>query len=407
MTNTPIQISGSAPRPSACEYCARPNQGLDLILVGRHPRLRGTTWLKSRQLGKLRVCRHCDRLWSEHFDSREGYVWYRDLGQGSLDILAEDSHVRRIIRWLAVDSPKDAYFWALEVLKECLRRHPDQLQSTLNTVLEALATLPSAPTELAAERRYAVLKMALLAVEQAAAFGPESGQSKTGTHRHESELVRSPEPALVRRQCQLHDPRPVGRAYLGKSPGLMWELARQSLWRRGTDPTGCRLYCPDVGPLLGAAFAELLADEERGIQRGYRRRNAFKDLFRLREIALRSDHSHCLAMPGDQWQALDQALDPVARMAQAADELLVALKMPTEQRLTLIQEHRQYMTLLSEHGARLDTETTALLERCLESLQQSAEHPDQIAYSDLYLLLKTTEQQARMDCTATTGECSF
>ena len=50
------------------------------MTAGRHPRLKGSRWLRSRKLGKLRVCRHCGRLWNEHYDSREHYTWYRNLG---------------------------------------------------------------------------------------------------------------------------------------------------------------------------------------------------------------------------------------------------------------------------------------------------------------------------------------
>ncbi|MDX1571901.1 MAG: hypothetical protein R3200_15575 [Xanthomonadales bacterium] len=348
-------------------------------------------------MGKLRICRHCERLWLECFDTREHYTWYRDLGHGTVDVLTAGTSPLDVVDWAARELPESAVFWCQLLLAAWLRKRPDTGQATLDRVVEILAGRVREPGELAALRRLAVLQFALAAVKQRSRA---QGRSADGGVK--------PDPKEIRRVCAAHQPNP-GRAvaYLGKSATVVRRIARTVALRAPPRHSDGALELEDPTPLVAAALANPMPGEKRGYPRGQRLRRGLECLLALRRIGGRwSATAPTLSMPPEGWRTLDAAMDPVSLLATAVSSLLDLRGGPAERRRDQILECAEYLPLAGDLGGRIGPHALAALDALAKQMEESSAHPDRAAHPSLVRLVARFRRLAASDCTAVDGACA-
>jgi hypothetical protein len=393
-------ISGLPPNSGDCERCATPYKGLDLMTAGLHPDLRKTEWLRGKKLGKLRVCRHCHRLWSKHRDTREDYVWYRDLGLETVHILAADTNPERIVRWTASQLPESALYWSEMVLAEFLGRRPDQLQTALNAILQTLSCSSELPSDFAAMRRNEVLTMARAVIERAA-----SSQLRPASSAQADSAPLDPQ--LVRETCATHQPKATGLAYLGKNSDIVRRLAENHQRQLHAPVDEHLLSARSLSPLIAAMLPAALAGEKPGYMRGQRRGTSWDVMERIRLLARLPGNAHVIDLPDHAWEALDRALDPVSQLEISVGLILEAIDSDPTDLLHAIQEEAVLLPKLARRGARLSPHAMIQMENLLQHLRRSENHPDTVAANILQPLVNQYQHYRDRDCTADTGECAL
>lgn len=374
-------VSGNPPPANDCGSCAAPHQGLDLRAAGYHPSLKGTDWLRDKGLGKLRICRQCGRLWQQHRDSREGFLWYADLGLDGVSLLSTDVTPAQLAAWAAEDSAESAWYWLLQVLAARLKRCPDWGADMLREIEQRLDAPVSVPGSLAAERRLVLVKLALVTV------------------RHSAGTVHIPRLTEIRMQEARRHYRAslCGPAYRGQNRAL---VEQQALLDSQPYPANNRaaLRIKDSQPFIEGAIGSPLYGEERGYQRGQRWRQGFDCLTKLRLYGGRLQPQQAvLHMPEAAWRRLDEALDPVPHAARLLQALLQADPSGAEQRRDLILEAGQYLSGLVDAGARASGMALGSLERLHQTLGLSENHADQVACSELGQIINTLRRAVRAD----------
>ena len=180
----PPAVSGEPlPEPS-CTFCAAPYKGLELKAAGYHPALYRTDWLRSPRLGRLRVCKHCFRLWTQHRDSREHYTWYADMGPSGAEVLKATATPNSLIRYTALNCTDRGRYWIPLVADAWMRRDPAWAPQLFNTCCQSVSLPVIAPGDLAAERR---VTLVVLACDAHAYLSSDERQAVT--HRQYQQLL--------------------------------------------------------------------------------------------------------------------------------------------------------------------------------------------------------------------------
>ena len=389
-------ITGAPPDAGDCGACASPRGPLDLTPAGHHPTLRGTRRLRDRSLGKLRVCRSCGRLWAEHYDSRECYVWHADLGIDGIDVLRSDTTPARVVIWTAGASTERGRWWIGDVLTAWLRREPGWAQAALDAILAVLAASPreadGEQAERAADRRLALVHLA----------------GRVFAAARESDSLVRPSPESVRAACREYvPPSPDDGVYPGKNSSLMIQAARVRVVPLPAERRDAPLRVTNLDPLIDAAVGSALPDEACGAGRGHRLASGFGTMVRLRNDAGRwLEGAAPLAMPPAAWRALDQAVDPCPLLQRAVAAILDHRDAGPSTRRDVILALDALAPILEKQGARLGQVTLHSLEDLLTTLQRSDDPADAIALNALRSVVHRFRRARDGDCDDASGACS-
>ena len=128
-----LGISGSPIPETDCPSCQKPWSHTELKRAALHPALKGSPCARRTKDLRFQICKLCDRVYSEHFDTRDRYTYFRFVGENALPLLAADSTFPSIVHWAAEDSSEES--WMIEVLGSAvLKQRPEDLAWALEHV---------------------------------------------------------------------------------------------------------------------------------------------------------------------------------------------------------------------------------------------------------------------------------
>jgi len=162
-----VSISGSSIPDADCPSCQKPWRHTELRRAALHPALKGSPYARRTKEVRFQVCKLCDRVYSEHFESRERFTYFRFVGDNALPLLAADSSFPAIVRWMAEHSSEDG--WMVEVLSSAvLKGRPQDLQPGVNALMDRLCGGVATPSNMGAWRSAALFRLLARAVVRAA-----------------------------------------------------------------------------------------------------------------------------------------------------------------------------------------------------------------------------------------------
>lgn len=342
------------------------------------------------------VCKVCSRLWARFHDRREDVVWYKDLGAGALDVIAADVCCERIVMWACTGMPATAQGWANSVLIRLLGRRKTDLGHCLETVVAALRQPVEQPSELAAIRRLELITMCTSVLQAASSSLPVVKLQPVAAEQ-------------LGEACARHSERRTEFSYLGRnSDVLKADIRRKAQIREAVLGAGASLVqTNDLMPLIEALAAEPLPGEARGYARGQRRRVGWQSLARFRRLATQPLTPLVLSMPGEQWNALDAALDPVSLLAASVEACLQAADLDPQPRYNAVLEEAELMPSYGTAGARISRSSMVAFEELQQSLRKNKVNKfDQMSARLLSELVFEFQRNANGDCNGPPCACA-
>jgi hypothetical protein len=337
---TPPGFSGSPVPENDCPSCQKSWSRTELKRAALHPALRGSPNARRSKDIHFQVCELCDRVYSEHFESRERYTYFRFVGENALPLLTAESTFPDFVRWAAEHSSEEG--WMVEALSSTLlKRRPQDLQPGVDAIFDHLR-------------------------------GGVAPASNMGVWRAAKDDLRPPP-----------GNKPIRRLETGPED-LAWAL----------------VVIDDLSPLW-QVLDDIVMDESIEVpSRGYLLKTCWESLGTLRQVGARPGNEHVLFMPEAEWQSLSARLDRVSRLAFSVERLLQACDSDSEALNTVFNDDEMNIQSLVNEGGRIAPPALRRLKAKLESLGSPADGAkiDNIVYRSLYPVVWRAEKADACDC---------
>ena len=385
-------ISGSPIPDTDCPSCQKPWCHTELKRAALHPVLKGSPYARRTKDLRFQVCKLCDRVYSEHFDTRERYTYFRFVGENALPLLAADSNFPSIVRWAATDSSEEG--WMVEVLGSAvLKRRPQDLQPGVDAIMDRLRGGLATPSNMGAWRTAALFRLLARAVNRAAKddLRPPGNKPVRRLEAGPKDLAWALE--------HVRNHKVEGLAVYGCSTYTVQRLAYDHLFRCGArERQGTLLVIDDLGPLWNA-YDHIIMDESVEVpSRGYLQDCCWKSLEALRNEGACPGNEHVLYVPAGQWRDLFDRLDRVNRLAVAVRRLLQVCDSESLTLNTVLNDEQPNIRRLVNDGARVASPALARLAARLEALAvEGGPTIDTVTYNSLYPVVWQSEKAGACD----------
>ena len=387
-----LGISGSPIPETDCPSCQKPWSHTELKRAALHPALKGSPCARRTKDLRFQICKLCDRVYSEHFDTRDRYTYFRFVGENALPLLAADSTFPSIVHWAAEDSSEES--WMIEVLGSAvLKRRPQDLQPGVGAIMDRLRGGLATPSNMGAWRTAALFRLLARVVDRAA-----KDDLRPPGNKPVRRLETRPEDlAWALEHVKNHQVE--GLAAYGCSTHTVQRLAYDHLFNRGAlEPESALVVIDDLGPLW-QALDQIIMDESVEIpSRGYLLKTCWESLEDLRKVGARPGNEHVLYLPPRDWRRLFDRLDRVNRLASAVQRLLLVCESEPLALNTVLNDEQSNIRRLVNDGARVAPPAQARLAARLEALAVAGEPPiNRVAYNSLYPVVKQSEKAGACD----------
>ena len=309
-------ISGAPIPETDCPYCQKPWSHTELRRAALHPRLRGSPGARRTKDLRFQICKICDRVYAEFFESRERYKYFRFVGEGALPLLSARSTFPDIVRWMARHSSEDG--WMIEVLSSAvLKRRPQDLQPGVDTLMDRLRAGVAPASNMGAWRTAALFRLLARVVERATKddLRPPGNKAVRDVEATPADLAWAIE--------RIRSQEVEGLARYGCTFSAVQRLAYEHRFDCGS-PTrdGALIVIDDLSPLW-QALDETIMDESIEVpSRSYLLKTAWGSLETLRRAGACPGNEHVLFLPEQEWKTLTERLDRVNRLAASVERLL-------------------------------------------------------------------------------------